>query len=179
MRTLLRLAQLIDALSEGIGRLVAWLVLIVALLSAGNALMRYALNYSSNAYLEAQWYLFSLIFLLGGSYALKHNAHVRIDLLSNRLSPRAQAWIDLVGTFLFLLPMTLGMIWLSWPWAFNALALREASPDAGGLPRWPIKLVVPLAFGLLLLQGLSEAIKTAAFLTGLSTPPKEEREVVE
>ena len=113
MRALLALSRAIDALSEGVGRIIVWLVLVVSLLSAGNALMRYAFRYSSNAYLEAQWYLFSLIFLLGGAYALKHNAHVRIDLVYGRLSKRTQAWIDLVGTLLFLIPMSLGVIYLA------------------------------------------------------------------
>mgnify|MGYP003552348803 FL=1 len=128
--------------------------------------MRYAFRYSSNAYLEAQWYLFSLIFLLGGAYALKHNAHVRIDLVYGRLSKRTQAWIDLVGTLLFLIPMS--------------LAIRETSPDVGGLPRWPIKIALPVGFALLALQGLSELIKRLAFLTGHlpDWAPEEEGEVV-
>lgn len=132
MRFLPRLSGAIDALTERIGRAVVWLVLLVALLSAGNAFMRYGFSYSSNAYLEAQWYIFSLIFLLGGSYALNHNAHVRIDLLFGRFSRRTQAWIDVVGTVLFLLPMALGLIYLSWPWAMNSLSIREMSPDVGG-----------------------------------------------
>lgn len=179
MRLLLALSRAIDALSEAVGRLVVWLVLLVALLSAGNAVMRYAFNYSSNAYLEAQWYMFSLIFLLGGAYALKHNAHVRIDLLFGRLSRRAQAWIDLLGTLLFLIPMSLGVIYLAWPWFLNSFAAKEVSPDVGGLPRWPIKLMVPVGFALLLLQGLSELIKRIAFLTGHLGLPEEEKEVVE
>ena len=170
MRALLALSRAIDALSEGVGRIIVWLVLVVSLLSAGNALMRYAFRYSSNAYLEAQWYLFSLIFLLGGAYALKHNAHVRIDLVYGRLSKRTQAWIDLVGTLLFLIPMSLGVIYLSWDWVANAVAIREMSPDVGGLPR----------FALLALQGLSELIKRLAFLTGHlpDWTPEEEGEVV-
>ena len=111
MRRFLGFVRFMDGLSEVLGRVTAWLVLLVALLSAGNAMMRYGFSYSSNAYLEAQWYMFSLIFLLGGAYALKHNAHVRIDLLYGRLSPRARAWIDLVGTLLFLLPMALRLVW--------------------------------------------------------------------
>lgn len=166
MGFLLALSRTIDALTEAIGRIVVWLVLLVALLSAGNAIMRYAFSYSSNAYLEAQWYLFSLIFLLGGAYALKHNAHVRIDLIFGRLSKPAQAWIDVVGTVLFLIPMAVGVVYLSWPWAMNSFLGREVSPDAGGLPRWPIKLVMPLGFALLALQGISELIKRIAYLRG-------------
>ncbi|GAA5334025.1 MULTISPECIES: TRAP transporter small permease subunit [Thermus] len=181
MRFFLGLSRTIDALTEGVGRLVVWLVLLVALLSAGNAILRYGFNYSSNAYLEAQWYMFSLIFLLGGAYALKHNAHVRIDLLFGRLSRRTQAWIDVVGTVLFLLPMALGVLYLAWPWAMSSLAIREVSPDVGGLPRWPIKLAVLLGFALLLLQGISELIKRIAFLTGYRATPwdEEEKEVQE
>ena len=179
MRFLLGLSQAIDALTEAIGKLTVWLVLLVALLSAGNAIMRYGFSYSSNAYLEAQWYLFSLIFLLGGAYALKHNAHVRIDLVSGRLSKRTQAWIDVVGTVLFLLPMAVGVIYLSWPWAMNSFLGKEMSPDVGGLPRWPIKLALPLGFALLTLQGISELIKRIAYLTGHLQLVEEEREVVE
>ncbi|RIH83001.1 Tripartite ATP-independent periplasmic transporter, DctQ component [Meiothermus luteus] len=176
MRFLLGLSRSIDALTEGMGRLVVWLVLLVALLSAGNAILRYSFSYSSNAYLEAQWYMFSLIFLLGGAYTLRHNAHVRIDLLFGRFSRRAQAWIDVVGTLFFLLPMALGVLYLAWPWAMNALAIREMSPDVGGLPRWPIKLAVLLGFALLLLQGVSELIKRIAFLTGHRPSPWDEEE---
>ncbi|MDW8357496.1 TRAP transporter small permease subunit [Thermus sp.] len=174
MRFLLGLSRAIDTLTEGVGRAVVWLVLLVALLSAGNAIMRYGFSYSSNAYLEAQWYMFSLIFLLGGAYALKHNAHVRIDLVFGRFSRRTQAWIDLVGTVLFLLPMALGVIYLAWPWAMNSLNIREMSPDVGGLPRWPIKLALLLGFALLLLQGISELIKRAAFLAGYCSAPWDE-----
>jgi len=179
MRFLLGLSQAIDALTEAIGRITVWLVLLVALLSAGNAVMRYGFSYSSNAYLEAQWYLFSLIFLLGGAYALKHNAPVRIDLVSGRFSKRTQAWIDVVGTVLFLLPMAVGVIYLSWPWAMNSFLGKEMSPDVGGLPRWPIKLALPLGFALLTLQGISELIKRIAYLTGHLQLVEEEREVVE
>lgn len=179
MRFLLGLSQAIDALTEAIGRITVWLVLLVALLSAGNAVMRYGFSYSSNAYLEAQWYLFSLIFLLGGAYALKRNAHVRIDLVSGRFSKRTQAWIDVVGTVLFLLPMAVGVIYLSWPWAMNSFLGKEMSPDVGGLPRWPIKLALPLGFALLTLQGISELIKRIAYLTGHLQLVEEEREVVE
>jgi TRAP-type mannitol/chloroaromatic compound transport system permease small subunit len=179
MRFLLGLSQAIDALTEAMGKLTVWLVLLVALLSAGNAIMRYGFSYSSNAYLEAQWYLFSLIFLLGGAYALKHNAHVRIDLIFGRFSQRTRAWIDVVGTVLFLLPMAVGVIYLSWPWAMNSFLGKEMSPDVGGLPRWPIKLALPLGFALLTLQGISELIKRIAYLTGHLQLVEEEREVVE
>ncbi len=179
MRALLALAKAIDVLSEGVGRIIAWLTLLVALLSAGNALMRYGFSYSSNAYLEAQWYMFSLIFLLGGAYALKKNAHVRIDLIYGRLSPRTRAWIDLLGTLLFLIPMALGVLYLAWPWAMTSLAIRETSPDVGGLPRWPIKLALLVGFALLALQGLSELIKRIAFLAGVYALAEEKGRGVE
>ena len=179
MRALLALAKAIDVLSEGVGRIIAWLTLLVALLSAGNALMRYGFSYSSNAYLEAQWYMFSLIFLLGGAYALKKNAHVRIDLIYGRLSPRTRAWIDLLGTLLFLIPMALGVLYLAWPWAMTSLAIRETSPDVGGLPRWPIKLALLVGFALPALQGLSELIKRIAFLAGVYALAEEKGRGVE
>ncbi|MFN3369513.1 MAG: TRAP transporter small permease subunit [Thermus sp.] len=179
MRLLLGLSRAIDALTEAVGKVTVWLVLLVALLSAGNAVMRYGFSYSSNAYLEAQWYMFSLIFLLGGAYALKHNAHVRIDLIAGRFSKRTQAWIDVVGTVLFLLPMAVGVIYLSWPWAMTSFLGKEMSPDVGGLPRWPIKLALPLGFALLTLQGISELIKRIAYLAGHLQPAEEEREVLE
>ncbi|WP_038048780.1 TRAP transporter small permease subunit [Thermus caliditerrae] len=179
MGVLITLSRWIDTLTEGVGRLVVWLVLLVALLSAGNAIMRYGFSYSSNAYLEAQWYMFSLIFLLGGAYALKHNAHVRIDLVFGRFSKRTQAWIDIIGTVLFLLPMAIGVIYLSWDWAKGSFLGQEMSPDVGGLPRWPIKLALPLGFALLALQGLSELIKRIAYLTGHQQMAEEEQGVVE
>lgn len=167
MNVLLALSRGIDALNERIGRLTVWLVLAAVLISAGNALMRYGLDISSNAWLEIQWYLFSLIFLLAAGYTLKHNGHVRIDVLYGRLSPHAQAWIDLAGSLLFLLPMSALIGWLGWTGFAAAYAIQEVSPDAGGLARWPVKLAIPVGFGLLFLQGLSEAIKRAAFLAGL------------
>ena len=166
MKALLRLSELIDALNERVGVLVTWLVLLVTLLSAANAVVRYAFRYSSNAYLEAQWYLFGLIFLWGAGWTLKHNGHVRVDVLYGRLSKRAQLWIDLLGTLFFLLPMVGLVLWLSWPIVMESLRIREMSPDAGGLPRWPIKLAVPIGLVLLALQGVSELIKRVAALTG-------------
>ncbi len=166
MRALLGLARAIDALNERVGRAAMWLVLLATLISAGNAAMRYGFDLSSNAWLEIQWYLFALIFLLGAGYTLKHNGHVRIDILHNRFSPRLQAWVDLVGGLLFLLPLCGLMIWMGWGGFADSWAVNETSPDAGGLPRWPIKFAIPLGFTLLALQGVSEVIKRAAFLTG-------------
>jgi len=166
MQFLLPLARAIDGLNEHIGRTVIWLVLVATLVSAGNALVRYGLNMSSNAWLEIQWYLFGLVFLLGAGYTLKHNGHVRIDVLYGRFSPRLKAWVDLLGGLLFLLPMSGILAWLGWEFFSASYAIRETSPDAGGLLRWPIKLAVPVGFALLWLQGLSEVIKQAGRLTG-------------
>jgi TRAP-type mannitol/chloroaromatic compound transport system permease small subunit len=174
---LLPLARAIDRLNETVGRAVIWLVLVAVLISAGNALMRYGVNISSNAWLEIQWYLFSLIFLLGAGYTLKHSGHVRIDVLYGRLTPRARAGIDLAGHLLFLLPMAALIAWLGWTGFQSAYTLGEMSSDAGGLPRWPIRLAIPLGFLLLGLQGIAEAIKRATFLfdgVALADEPGEE-----
>jgi TRAP-type mannitol/chloroaromatic compound transport system permease small subunit len=173
MKPLLTLARLIDALTERVGRLVIWLVLAATLISAGNALVRYTLGESSNAWLEIQWYLFGAMFLLGAGYTLKHNGHVRIDIFYNWLGPRGQAWIDLVGGLLFLLPMALLLAWLAWPMFHEAWITQEHSPDAGGLLRWPVKLLLPLGFGLLALQGVAEVIKRIGVLSGHLELPRE------
>jgi TRAP-type mannitol/chloroaromatic compound transport system permease small subunit len=178
MRAWLTLARAIDALNERVGRIVIWLVLAVTLIAAGNAAIRYAFGMSSNGWLEIQWYLFAAIFLLGAGYTLKHNGHVRIDVIYDRLSPRIRAWIDLLGTVLFLLPLCVLLIYLSWPAFIEALTRREMSPDAGGLLRWPVRLLTPLGFALLGLQGIAELIKRIAFLRGEITladeSPREE-----
>lgn len=173
MRLLLALARLIDALTERVGRLVIWLVLVATLISAGNALARYALGASSNAWLEIQWYLFGAMFLLAAGYTLKHNGHVRIDILYHRLGPRGQAWIDLAGGLLFLLPMALLLMWLAWPMFVDAWVTHEMSPDAGGLVRWPVKLLLPVGFALLALQGIAEVIKRIGVLSGRLVLPHE------
>jgi len=169
----LTLSRWIDALNERVGRAVLWLVLVVTLISAGNALMRKGFDLSSNAWLEIQWYLFAALFLLAAGYTLKHNGHVRIDVIFARLTDRTRAWIDLVGGVLFLLPFCLLMVWLSWPGVVDAFVHGEMSPDAGGLIRWPVRLMVPLGFMLLALQGISEVIKRLAFLRGLGELPRE------
>ncbi|HCU53545.1 MAG TPA: C4-dicarboxylate ABC transporter [Gammaproteobacteria bacterium] len=169
MKTLLAISRIIDAVNERVGRATLWLVLVATLISAGNALMRYTLNLSSNAWLEVQWYLFAALFLLAAGYTLKHNGHVRIDVLYGHLSARAQAWIDLVGGLLFLLPFSLLMVWLSWPGFTESLLRGEVSPDAGGLLRWPVRLMIPLGFALLGLQGVSEIIKRIAVLRGVQS----------
>ena len=173
MKTLLALARAIDALTERVGRAVIWLVLAATLISASNALVRYALGASSNAWLEIQWYLFGAMFLLAAGYTLKHNGHVRIDLLYNRFGPRGQAWIDLAGGLLFLLPMAVLLAWLAWPMFHDAWVSHEISPDAGGLVRWPVKLLLPAGFALLALQGAAEVIKRVGVLTGHLALPRE------
>ena len=178
MNSLLALARGIDALNERVGRASIWLVLLATLISAGNAIMRYGFDLSSNAWLEIQWYLFALIFLLGAGYTLKHNGHVRIDILHARFSPRTRAWIDLLGGLLFLLPLCGLMVWMGWDGFAASWAVDETSPDAGGLMRWPVKLAIPLGFGLLLLQGVSEIIKRAAFLAGHAVLDEEHAEEV-
>ena len=171
MQGLLRLSRLIDGLNERIGRSVYWLVLVAVLLSAGNALIRKMFNMSSNAFLELQWYFFSAIFLLCAGYTLLRNEHVRIDVITGRFSARTQTWIDILGTLFFLLPMALLFIWLSWPVFVRTFTHGEISTNAGGLLIWPARLLVPLGFGLLALQGISELVKRIAFLRGLIPDP--------
>jgi TRAP-type mannitol/chloroaromatic compound transport system permease small subunit len=168
VRSLLALARAIDALNDRVGRAVSWLVLGAVLVSAGNALARYGLDLSSNAWLEIQWYLFAAIFLLASGWTLQRNAHVRIDVLSSRYSQRARAWIDLLGGMLFLMPMALLILHFSWPMFVQSYVGHEISSDAGGLVRWPVKLLIPLGFALLVLQGVSEMIKRIGFLRGIA-----------
>ena len=171
MSLLLKLSGLIDWVSERIGAFIIWLVLAAVLISAGNAIVRKLFQWSSNALLEIQWYLFAAVFLLGAGYTFLRNAHVRIDFLSNHLSPRLRNWIDIIGIVVFLAPFCLLMIWLSWPLFVNAWESGEMSQNAGGLIRWPIYLIVPVGLGLLLLQSLSELIKRVAFLRGQRADP--------
>jgi TRAP-type mannitol/chloroaromatic compound transport system permease small subunit len=173
MKGLLAFSRAVDWLNEHIGRLVYWGVLIMVLVSAANATSRYALNMASNAWLELQWYLFALVFLLCSGYTLLHNEHIRIDVVSAHLSRRTQVWIDIFGFVFFLLPMSIFIMWLSWPIFMNAWTSGEISGSAGGLIRWPARLLVPVGFFLLSLQGISELIKRIAFLQGLIPDPVE------
>ena len=173
MQALLKISRAIDWLNERIGRLLIWAVLAMVLVSTGNAVVRYALRTSSNAWLELQWYLFALLFLMCAGYTLLHNEHIRIDVLSSRLSARGRAWIDVVGTVFFLLPVSLYIMDLSWPIFVNAWQSGEVSSNAGGLIRWPARLMIPVGFFLLSLQGISELIKRLAFLRGLIPDPAE------
>ena len=167
MRLLLSFSALVDALNEKIGVVCNWLVLLACLVSGGNAMIRYAYDTSSNAWLEVQWYMFAVIVMFGAAYTLKRNEHVRVDLLYMMLSRRGQLWIDILGTLIFLLPTCLILAWLSWPFFMQSFAIGEHSSNAGGLIRWPIKAVLPLGFLLVALQGLSELIKRVAFLIGI------------
>lgn len=173
MKNLLTLSRAIDAISERIGQAVYWLVLATVLISAANATVRKLFNYSSNSFLEIQWYLFSMIFLFCAGYTLKHNEHVRIDIITARFSPKVRAGIDIFGTLFFLLPMAGLILWLSWPVFVDAYTRNEVSTNAGGLIIWPARLMVPVGFLLLIVQALSELIKRIAFLQDLIPDPNE------
>ena len=166
MNLLLRLSRAIDAVNERLGWVADWLVLLSCLISAGNAFSRYAFGISSNAWLEIQWYMFGALVMLGASYTLKRNEHVRVDIVYSNVSTRRQIGIDIFGFILFMLPATAIMAYLSWPIFHNSWLLGEVSGNAGGLLRWPIKIFLPLGFALLTLQGISELIKRIAMLTG-------------
>lgn len=172
MGALLKFADGVDWLTEQIGQWLKWLVLFASLISAGNALVRYTLRTSSNGWLEIQWYMFGAMFLLGAGYALKHEEHVRVDVLYGMMSPKTQAWVDVFGAIFFLLPMAVLITWMSIPMVVNSIAINEMSSDPGGLLRWPIKLVIPLGFALLALQGVAEIIKKLAVALGLRAPRK-------
>jgi TRAP-type mannitol/chloroaromatic compound transport system permease small subunit len=166
MDALLGLSRGIDRLNTLLGRLAALLVLAAALISAGNAIMRYAFDYSSNAFLEIQWYLFAGVVMFGAANTLRRNEHVRVDLVYMSVSDRARLWIDTFGIILFLLPFTLFLGWLSWPIAARAFTTGEMSSSAGGLMRWPVRMVICVGFFLVALQGVSELIKRIAALRG-------------
>ncbi len=177
MKSLLHFSAFIDTQNERIGRIVIWAVLLAVLVSAANAIVRKAFSMSSNAFLELQWYLFSAIFLLCAGYTLLRNEHVRIDVITGRLSARTQNWIDVFGIIFFLLPMSVLVLWLSWPVFVSAWVSGEHSSSAGGLLVWPARLMVPVGFALLTLQGCSELIKRIAFLRGLISNPLEKGRV--
>jgi TRAP-type mannitol/chloroaromatic compound transport system permease small subunit len=172
MRPFLKFADAVDWLDEQVGQTLKWLVLFASLVSAGNALMRYTIHYSSNAWLEIQWYMFGAMFLLAAGYALKHGEHVRVDVFYSKMSPRTQAWVDVVGTVLFLMPMAVIIAWLSIPMVVNSYHIQEHSSDAGGLLRWPIKITIPIGFALLGLQGVADIIKKIAIARGIRAPGK-------
>lgn len=171
MNALLAFSRLVDRTNDAIGKAMTWLILIVVIISAGNAVVRYAIDWSSNAFLEIQWYLFSAIFLLSAGYVLNKNEHIRIDVIFGRFSPRTQNWIDVFGFIVFFTPMVLLTLYLSWFTFTMAWTSGEGSPSPGGLIRWPVRLLMPAGFLLLLLQGISELIKRVAFLTGSAPDP--------
>lgn len=173
MTSLLRLSALIDGMNARIGRGVIWLVLVAVLVSAVNAIIRKIFNVSSNAFLELQWYLFAAVFLFCAPYALQKNDHVRIDVVSGRFSQRTRIWLELFGTLAFLMPMALMVVYLSWPVFMNSYVSNEQSSNAGGLVIWPARLLLPVAFVLLILQGVSQAIKCWGFLQGQHADPTE------
>jgi len=181
------LSRRIDWLNEKIAGVVSWALLAAVVICTGNALIRYAFNASSNGWLEIQWYLFAAIFMLASSHTLKRDEHVRIDVIAGRFSKRTQVWIDLLGFLLFLMPISLVILYYGVPFALLSITSAEMSSNAGGLIVWPAKLLVPLGFLLLILQGVSEIIKRVAFLAGQidghefakhATTPEEEIEAI-
>ena len=187
MNSLISLSRLIDRVNEKVGLGISWALLLAVVICSGNALIRYAFNLSSNAWLEIQWYLFGAVFLLASSYTLKRNEHVRIDVITGRFSQRTQVCIDIFGFLFFLLPATSLILYFSTPFALEAIASQEVSANAGGLILWPAKILIPIGFLLLTLQGFSELIKRVGFLMGLvearefekhATTPEEEIEAI-
>jgi TRAP-type mannitol/chloroaromatic compound transport system permease small subunit len=166
MRPWLRISAVIDAVNRKVGAGVSWLILAMTLVSAANAVSRKAFNASSNAFLEIQWYLFAAVFLLAAGYTLLNNGHVRVDIVNTRFAARTRLWIELLGTLFFLGPLALLVLWYGWPYFAMSFTSGEMSLQAGGLILWPVKLLIPAGFLLLLLQGLSQAIKLIAALSG-------------
>ncbi len=166
MKSLLPLAHAIDSLNTYLGKFAIWAVFVSCMVSAGNACMRYMFDMSSNAWLEVQWYLFAVTVMLGAAFVLRLNEHVRVDVLYGRASGTRKAKIDLFGMIFFLMPAALLMVWMSWPWFWDSFIHQEMSSNAGGLIRWPIKLLVPVGFFMLCIQGLSEIVKRICFLNG-------------
>ena len=171
MRALLKFSSVVDWLNTQIGKYVIWLILASTVISGVNAAVRKAFNMSSNAFLEIQWYLFAASFLIAAGYTLLNGEHVKIDVISSRLSKRAQIWIDVIGLTFFLTPMCLAILWYGVPFFLKGFYSGEVSSNAGGLIRWPVYAMIPLGFSLLLLQGWSELIKRLAFLQGLIDDP--------
>jgi TRAP-type mannitol/chloroaromatic compound transport system permease small subunit len=169
VRELMVISRGIDWLNAKIGAVCNLLVLLAVLVSAGNAMSRYAFSLSNNSWLEVQWYMFAIMVMFGASYTLRRNEHVRVEIFYLLLSERAQLWLDLIGTLVFLIPICLMLAALSWPFFIEGYRVNEWSQNAGGLIRWPIKFVLPGGFVLLALQGVSEVIKRAAALRGYTT----------
>lgn len=175
MKQLLALSRAIDRFSGWIGRHVAWLIVVAAFIGAGNAIVRKIFDQSSNAWLELQWWLFAVAFLLAAPWTLRDNEHIRIDILSSRLSAKVRNIIEVIGHAFFLLPTAALILYTSWHYFAISWAQNEQSKDAGGLPQWPIKALIPLAFALLLAQGISELIKRIAIMRGDMSEPEPPR----
>lgn len=171
MQGLLAFSKVIDKLNTGVGWLMMWMILASTVISCVNAIVRKVFDVGSNAFLEVQWYLFATSFLLAAGYTLLNNEHVRIDVVSGRFSKRTQIWMDIVGFVLFLIPVCVAILWFSMPFFLNGLRSGEVSANAGGLILWPVYLMLPLGFALLLAQTISELIKRFAFLKGLIDDP--------
>lgn len=179
MTLLLRLSQLIDRLNTVVGKSVAWLTLLVVLVSAGNAIVRKVFGVSSNAWLELQWYLFGAIFLLAAGYTYLLNEHVRVDVLAQRFSRKTQVYVEIFGILFFLLPACILVFWLSLPYFWQSYETMELSSNTGGLIRWPVKLLIPIGFALLILSGISRLIRLFGFLAGKCPDPLEAPKVAE
>ena len=164
MGGLLKASRVIDAVNGWFGTLATWLVLFACLISTGNAISRYAFSNSSNAWLEVQWYMFAAMVFFGAPYVLKVNEHVRVDVIYSALPKCGRIWIDIIGSILFLLPFCAVLLYFTWPWFVESWRIWEASSNAGGLLRWPVKLMLPVGFALMALQGISELIKRIAAL---------------
>ncbi|MFH5925821.1 TRAP transporter small permease subunit [Roseomonas xinghualingensis] len=167
MKPLLAFSRVVDDINALLGRAADWMTLLACLISAGNAFMRYGISYSSNAWLEVQWYLFAGMVMLGASYTLYRNEHVRVDIVFGNVSERTRLWIDVFGIVVFLLPAMALLAWMTWPFFLDSWQRTEGSQNAGGLLRWPVKLLMPVGFFLITLQGISELIKRIALLRGL------------
>ncbi len=179
MQALLTFSRGVDWITERIGRSVYWLLLVAVIVSTVNAIVRKTFNLSSNAYLEAQWYMFAAMFMLGAGYVFLHDQHVRIDVISSKLSRRVQVWIDVVGIVFFLLPLCAFVVWTAMPSVMTAWETQEVSANPGGLIRWPLYALVPIGFSLLALQSLSELFKRIGFLTGAGPDPHAKPEVTD
>lgn len=179
MHFLLKISSWIDRLNKAVGGAVAWLTLVVVVVSAVNAVVRKVFSVSSNAWLELQWYLFGAIFLLAAGYTFLRNEHVRVDVLAQRFSRRTQMYIEILGVLLFLLPACVLVFWLSIPYFYSSYVLLEQSSNTGGLIRWPVKLLIPVGFGLLILAGISHLIRCVGFLLGYCPDPIEEAEALQ
>lgn len=169
---LLKLSSLIDRMTEMVGRVLYWLILVTVLISTANAIARKFFDASSNSWLEMQWYLFSVVFLCCAGYALLRKEHIRIDIVASHLSERANNRIALFGHVFFLMPLCVIMIYESWPYFMESLRIHEVSSNAGGLLRWPIKLVIIVGFALLMVQGISEIIKQIGVIRGVYVDPR-------